>query len=380
MEYIHQCPVYNNDNIQVIQWIAQLTGYCIYIDDPLGTISSICGAVSFVCWLGAQLPQVVVNYMNGSVEGLSLGFLLNWFAGDATNFFGCILTGQMPFQIALGGYYMVVDCMLGYQYWYYSRLDKIRHERHLRIYYDELDHAADHYSSSSSDTAKPVQVPPQNDESIFSQSATAASSPKLLTSSFIASFAKLASGAPIGSTTITTATTTTTYIQMFGQLLAWICTFMYLTSRIPQIIKNFNRKSTWGTSMLLFMSALIGNVTYTISILLSPQARDGVTGSEFLRNELPYIIGAAGTVIFDMTIFCQFFYYGNEQTHPDSPRLEVYPVEDHEGGNSNDDDHVHHSYPECSLIPPMHQKKKKGSDHDSSTPLAMSLQTNYSSV
>ena len=52
-----------------------------------------------IAWLFAQLPQIVKNYQQGSVESLAPTFLLSWMAGDATNLLGCILTDQLVFQV-----------------------------------------------------------------------------------------------------------------------------------------------------------------------------------------------------------------------------------------------------------------------------------------
>lgn len=375
MEYIHKCPVYNDEGVQVVYWITRLTGQCVYISDPLTTISEISGYISILCWLGAQLPQVVVNYTHHSVEGLSWGFLLNWFAGDFTNFLGCILTKQLFFQTALGAYYMVIDCILGSQYIYYSRLDRERHERHRRLYYysQQSEDRNDNNGDDEEQIVGSINTSPTR--------RTSSSSNKLLSASFVASFAKIADGAPI----FYEANNSGGYFTAanIGRVIAWICTFMYLTSRIPQIMENYRRKSTWGTSMLLFMSALTGNVTYTIGITLSPEAR-GPNSSAFLMNELPYLIGSAGTVIFDLTIFSQYLYYGNKQTHPDSPILDASSLT-----ADYDNNHPHHQYPDSSLIPstitpkPILHYNKTGVDDggiDASTPLAMSLQTNYKSM
>ncbi|GAA5968308.1 hypothetical protein JCM11641_003806 [Rhodosporidiobolus odoratus] len=79
------------------------------------------GLLSIVTWLGAQSPQIHANWKNKSVEGLALPFLLIWFAGDFTNFVGCVLTHQLPFQAYLAAYFLLVDVMLCGQFLYYSR-------------------------------------------------------------------------------------------------------------------------------------------------------------------------------------------------------------------------------------------------------------------
>ncbi|GAA5903783.1 PQ-loop repeat-containing protein [Sporobolomyces salmoneus] len=85
-----------------------------------GTLSSTLGALSIVTWLGAQSPQIYENYKNESVEGLALPFLISWFWGDFTNFVGCVLTHQLPFQTYLATYFLFVDVALVSQYYYYS--------------------------------------------------------------------------------------------------------------------------------------------------------------------------------------------------------------------------------------------------------------------
>ncbi|GAA6008934.1 hypothetical protein JCM10207_004032 [Rhodosporidiobolus poonsookiae] len=84
-------------------------------------ISNALGVLSIVTWLGAQSPQIYENYRNKSVEGLALPFLISWFAGDFTNFLGCVLTHQLPFQTFLAGYFILVDVILCGQFYYYSR-------------------------------------------------------------------------------------------------------------------------------------------------------------------------------------------------------------------------------------------------------------------
>lgn len=101
--------------------------------------------------------------------------------------------------------------------------------------------------------------------------------------------------------------------EFVGRVFAWACTTMYLTSRMPQIYTNFVRQSTSGLSILLFIAAFCGNLFYTLSILTSAATMDASPGGEradFLWEELPYLLGSAGTVGFDFTIFCQWIFYG----------------------------------------------------------------------
>jgi uncharacterized protein with PQ loop repeat len=89
-----------------------------------------------------------------------------------------------------------------------------------------------------------------------------------------------------------------------GRFFAWLCTFLYLSSRLPQIIKNFQRRSVDGLSMALFFFAACGNMTYVLSIFVNPH-----TTRKVMLEAVPYLLGSAGTLCFDGAIFCQYLVY-----------------------------------------------------------------------
>ncbi|KAJ5735747.1 uncharacterized protein N7483_000872 [Penicillium malachiteum] len=118
-----------------------------------------------------------------------------------------------------------------------------------------------------------------------------------------------------------------------GQTFGYLCAVLYLGSRLPQLLLNYRRKSTDGVSLLFFLFACIGNVTYVLSILAySPVCRGHISiidlpnttshrhskcesgeaaaiyGRYVLVN-LSWLIGSFGTLLLDMAIFVQFFLY-----------------------------------------------------------------------
>ncbi|GLB34871.1 putative repeated motif containing protein [Lyophyllum shimeji] len=98
--------------------------------------------------------------------------------------------------------------------------------------------------------------------------------------------------------------------RVIGRMFAWLCTTLYLTSRLPQIWKNYVRKSVEGLSMYLFVFAFLGNVFYVASILSSPNMRlPAPESTTFIKESIPYLLGSAGTLIFDITIVAQSFVY-----------------------------------------------------------------------
>jgi solute carrier family 66 (lysosomal lysine-arginine transporter), member 1 len=92
-----------------------------------------------------------------------------------------------------------------------------------------------------------------------------------------------------------------------GIAIGWGSGVIYMSSRIPQIYKNFKRKSVEGLSPLMFIAAILGNATYGISLL----TRLPIT-SEYIVAKLPFLLGSLGTMFFDTTILCQFLVYKTE--------------------------------------------------------------------
>jgi len=107
--------------------------------------------------------------------------------------------------------------------------------------------------------------------------------------------------------------------RVIGRIFAWVCTTLYLTSRLPQIWKNFVRKSVEGLSVYLFIFAFLGNAFYVASILTSPAMDQPAPAAvAFLKETLPYLMGSGGTLVFDITIVAQSFLYsrrGRRRSH-----------------------------------------------------------------
>jgi solute carrier family 66 (lysosomal lysine-arginine transporter), member 1 len=85
-------------------------------------------------------------------------------------------------------------------------------------------------------------------------------------------------------------------ISTLGQIFGWGCAVLYLGSRIPQVVKNFRRKSTEGLSLLFFLFACLGNITYVLSIVsasLEPR---------YLLVNLSWLAGSAGTLLLDALV------------------------------------------------------------------------------
>ncbi|KAJ5342950.1 hypothetical protein MYU51_016033 [Penicillium brevicompactum] len=128
-------------------------------------------------------------------------------------------------------------------------------------------------------------------------------------------------------------------LDLFGQVFGYFCAVLYLGSRLPQLLLNYRRKSTDGVSLLFFLFACIGNLTYVLSILAyspvcssgSPEeimghhrhhakCRPGEAAAlygQYVLVNLSWLVGSAGTLLLDMAIFTQFFLYRDPKAGED---------------------------------------------------------------
>ncbi|CAG8560177.1 14378_t:CDS:2 [Acaulospora morrowiae] len=283
------CIPITRDGVHYVRWIHTLFGACRY--GSRDAISFLLGYASIACWLNAQLPQVITNYRNKSADGLSFPFLCNWLLGDITNLIGCLLTKQLPFQTYLAVYFCIVDLGLFFQYFYYTwyrakpKTNDEQFEIPIKRNYHTFPTPARKYKRISSMVFAVL---------LFTFHSTSTISSSLSTSP---------SGHLYSKSLSTDNDESTSNASFIGRIMAWTCTVLYLTSRMPQIWKNYVRRSVEGLSIFMFIFAALGNLTYTISIFTNPIAS---SDPKYLHEAVPYILGSVGTLAFDVTIFLQW--------------------------------------------------------------------------
>lgn len=57
------------------------------------------GILSVVFFANCFLPQIILNFVSGSSEGLSVGMILVWSLGDLCNIIGVLLTGAVSMPL-----------------------------------------------------------------------------------------------------------------------------------------------------------------------------------------------------------------------------------------------------------------------------------------
>ena len=340
----------------------------------LTALSGICGSISIACWVVVFSPQIIENFRRSSAEGLSVAFIVIWLAGDIFNILGAILQGVLPTMIILAIYYTLADIVLILQVFYYrgftlsdaaqskpatttnghiesqstetqpllsppTSLDRPRRDSaltHLRQNLQAID--GSHYSP-----ATPIHDQPKPSTSTMTTPKPTSTLQKAL---FNTTAIALVVASGIFGWWISTRTshhshhhsthqpkhphhyTEVLQYDTLGQLFGYLCAVLYLGSRVPQLLLNYRRKSTEGVSLLFFLFACIGNLTYDMSIfaydptpLCSESGRVGVCGAgeagriyqHYIAVNASWIAGSLGTLFLDMAIFVQFFMYQKEE-------------------------------------------------------------------
>ncbi|KAK0710999.1 PQ loop repeat-domain-containing protein [Lasiosphaeris hirsuta] len=323
-------------------------------------ISGICGSISIACWVVVFSPQIVENLRRGSAEGLSVQFIVVWLLGDVFNILGAILQGVLPTMIILAIYYTIADFALLGQCFYYrgftlsdaipapvlnkSKLltgSPVTIRTEGRGTPDHEDPNPDPLERSRRDSASswahlspvvplseaPPPPPPTRLQAIgFNLLAIL----MVIAAGVVGWYLSRTYGSHDTAPVDDDARNAPMSMNFWGQIFGWLCAVLYLGSRLPQLLLNWRRKSTDGVSMLFFLFACLGNLTYVLSIIAfdtgcgkesTAGGRDGCAGDgeaakvywRYILVNLSWLAGSAGTLFLDGAIFVQFFLYSKEE-------------------------------------------------------------------
>lgn len=344
------------------------------IQVDLAALSGICGSISIACWVVVFSPQIIENFRRSSAEGLSITFIVIWLAGDVFNILGAILQGVLPTMIILAIYYTLADIVLILQVFYYrgftlsdsptqpnGHVATQDNERQPLLQSESVtapntqgettfSGADDHRRSSASEVrrhlsqvdgahyspATPIHDPPKDDATALRNLKPRSTLQAVLLNSFAV---LLVCAAGIFGWWLSTRASShkrhhrhhhteddvsgPLEFDLWGQVFGYLCAVFYLGSRVPQIVLNYRRKSTEGVSLLFFLFACIGNLTYDMSIFAydpTPLCSENGFGkcgpgeageiyARYLAVNASWIVGSLGTLFLDMAIFAQFFLY-----------------------------------------------------------------------
>ncbi|QLL33161.1 hypothetical protein HG536_0E00710 [Torulaspora globosa] len=263
-------------------------------------VSDINGSISFFCSFISLFPQILETFRDKTVEGLSPYFLLAWVAGDITTLSGAILTDQLMFQVAMALYFLLNDLFICGQYYYYgilyrNALATTGHESKPHV---ALTPSETHTGPTGSGSRKGSAI--ARALAVASAVGTSEAFPiKAALSSLVhRDLSHDDPPVPVPGNSSTSS---------LGRALAWTGAVCYVGARIPQLWKNYKRKSTDGISPFLFGTTLLSNVTYNLNVLTSCGFIGSSDRRAFVLNALPFLLGASVTILFDLVYFYQHY-------------------------------------------------------------------------
>lgn len=326
------------------------------IDFTRRNISEIAGSISIACWVVVFVPQIYENFRRKSSEGLSLLFIILWLIGDIFNVAGAIMQHLLPTMIILAAYYTIADIILWFQCIWYNKKDasgdrtasmnrtktsvtkkSLPEEIESTITEETVEAGAEYEPMISGDTLTNDSTARRHHE--FSTTSTTTSTGgaieidvengcasskvrrkenylwdaciviSVMFSGFLSWYISYCNSYDKRNTSTKTKAPVgnTEDMNLVAQIFGYLSAVLYLGSRVPQILLNYKRKSCDGVSLLFFLFACIGNLTFIFSVLAVS------LDSHYLLVNASWLIGSAGTLILDMTIFCQFFVYNHDK-------------------------------------------------------------------
>jgi len=245
---ISSCPQPNP-----VIWIYNTFNQCVYnFKSELGLCL---GLVSICCWMSAGFPQVISNFRQKKVhEAWSIYSLLLWLCGDSCNLIGCILIKQFPVQLYTSCYYVTMDIIIISQFFYCLYLHRLQEQ-------------------PGRDTFRGVANQPWSPR-------THRRGTIILTCVFTALLSLPKLGFHDNDKTEVFKSRKLLEVEftkwapqlIVGYVIGCLSAILYLSSRIPQIVKNFQRKKTDGVCYSLFLLAALGNSLYGASVMTSSMA------------------------------------------------------------------------------------------------------------
>jgi hypothetical protein len=269
--------------------------------------------------------------------------VIAWLLGDVFNILGAVLQGVLPTMIILAVYYAIADVVLLSQCLYYSGLLWKKHSKRpddangttpaderTRLLQESLRRPRRGSDWSTLSPAVPF-VPDTPARPIFPNSTVQTllwnglAIVMVCTAGILGWLVSRGDGKP--GTPITDEDDVLVF-NFWGQVFGYLCAALYIFSRLPQLILNFRRKSTDGLSMLFFMFASLGNITYVLSIMAYEPRCTGENGAcapgeyasiygRYILVNLSWVLGSFVTLLLDFGVFAQYFMYSAEGPQED---------------------------------------------------------------
>lgn len=250
-----------------IKWIKSAFGECVVT--PRDKWSFGVGMFSNCIWLVSSTPQYIQNCKTKRVDGQSPFFFSLLFSGNIFSLIGLFINGGLFIQIIQSIIYCILDGILVSQYVYY------------RCCYVEC--CVDQFKDKDKNSKDISDISDGSDNIVAPAVAGVATAAVLAAVDYAHPYSK---------------------IELLGTIFGWISACIYISSRIPQVIKNFQMKTVGDLSPFYVILSISGNSTYLISLFIKD------TSAQFAWNQMPWIFGAGGPCLCDIIFLIQMCAFG----------------------------------------------------------------------
>jgi len=302
-----KCECYPNvkEGYYYIEWVGQFIGNCTWT--PVEVVSLVFGLSNIVLWLFATFPQFYENWKRKSVEAVHPLFLIIWLLGDTTNLLGSVLTQQLPFQIYTASYFCIVDFFLVSQWVYYTKIYKP---------YVEDETPVKKHSFTALGIILVINV---GVVGLFIIGNSYSADINLSKHSTLREL--LSVDGTTGLPSCQFSSILEPWVVTVGDISAWTSCVLYNAARVPQIVRNFQRKTVSGLSIEMFLIICVANMFYGTSVLLLQPP----VNPRFYASVLPFLLGSLGPLVPSAVVIGQWIFYDNSNV---SAHLQLHDDEE----------------------------------------------------
>lgn len=253
-------------------------------------LSFVFAILSNIVWLFVFIPQILENYRNKSGDAISYSLILLWFIGDSL----CIVSiqykemGNLLWYVNI--YHVLFDIIFIIQVLYYRLKDKLN----IDLISLEIGESEEYkYLLDDENGDKKLNI-----YKIVKNVLVQYEVYLLLISIFVINIIQI---------TIDLIHLEKYILNIIGDVFAWISLIIFISSRFPQIILNYNRQNVDGLSSTTFTTIILANNLFLASLLIALLDINDRWG--YFINNLQFILSSIGTTVLDIVILIQMLIY-----------------------------------------------------------------------
>lgn len=237
-------------------------------------------SLSNILWLFVFVPQLYRNYKNQNVDAISLMLLFFLVLGDVFSVMGAIMKNLNVILVYSAVYHIILDVVIIYQIMYYRRKNFLIDR--------EMINERSYLLNPITEFPKYVFFYFTYIECIF-----------MIISSIVL----------LGCVTFSYMNGNINTSILFGDIIGWLATGIFIVARIPQIMLNYKRESVEGLSLLSFIIITMANILFFSSILIILYDLNVNEHMNYIKDNIQWLAGSGLSSVFDCIIFYQFYKY-----------------------------------------------------------------------